>query len=99
MSNRELELGRKHLQEEFHKLRETVAAVQHDLWSHWMEYQFSKCIVNPDGSLTIPAESVKRWLRQSQTTYADLPESERESDRHQADKVLNAMKMPQKYGV
>jgi len=79
-------------QREQAQIREAIAAVQHDqIWAHWMEYQFSKCTRNPDGSLTIPAESVRRWLRQINTSYADLPESERESDRHQADKVLIAI--------
>ena len=70
------------------QLREAIAAVQHDIWAHWMEYQFSKCIQNDDGSLTIPAASVLRWVRQVNLSYAELPENERESDRHQADKVL-----------
>lgn len=71
------------------KLRESIAAIQHDqIWAHWTKYQFSKCTQNPDGSLTIPAELVEHWTRQANTLYADLSESERESDRRQADKVL-----------
>jgi hypothetical protein len=79
-------------QREQTQIREAIAAVQHDqIWAHWMEYQFSKCTQNSDGSLTIPAESVQRWLRQMNSKYADLAETERESDRHQADKILAAI--------
>jgi len=72
-------------------LRERLAAVQHDIWRHWMRYQFAQCRrpEGPDdGTLIIPADKVKRWLRQTETPYADLTEREKESDRHQADKVL-----------
>jgi hypothetical protein len=79
-------------QREQAQIREAIAAVQHDqIWGRWTKYQFSKCIPNPDGSITIPAELVQRWTRQANTLYVDLPESERESDRHQADKVLIAI--------
>lgn len=73
-------------------LREKIAAVQHDLiWAHWTQWQFSVCTKNEDGSLTIPASLVERWTRQMNTPYSELPESERESDRHQADKVLQVI--------
>jgi hypothetical protein len=54
-----------------------------------MRYLFSCCQQNTDGSLTIPSEKVARWLRQVNTDYEKLTEQEKESDRHQADKVLN----------
>lgn len=69
-------------------MREALADVSHDIWSHWMRWQFSVCTRNADGSLTIPAERVERWTRQINTTYADLSEAEKESDREQADKIL-----------
>lgn len=69
-------------------MREALADVSHDIWSHWMRWQFSVCTRNADGSLTIPAEKVERWTRQMNTTYADLSEAEKESDREQADKIL-----------
>ena len=69
--------------------RERIAAVQHEIWSHWMRYLFSVCgELNDDGSATIPAYNVERWHRQMATGYADLTDKERESDRNQADKVL-----------
>ena len=69
-------------------LREALAAVSHEIWAHWMRYQFSCCRANEDGTLTIPAERVARWGRQMDTPYAELPEGERPSDREQADKIL-----------
>lgn len=72
-------------------VREQLAAMQHEIWTHWMRYQFSCCIENADGSLTIPAEYVERWRRQMETAYSQLPESERESDREQADKILKIL--------
>lgn len=52
------------------RLREALADVQHAIWAHWMKYQFSVCIKNEDGSLTIPAEKVERWTRQMNTDYS-----------------------------
>lgn len=72
-------------------LREKLADVQHEIWSHWMKWQFSCCQQNSDGSLTIPAVKVERWQRQMNTSYNDLSFAEQESDREQADKVLNVL--------
>lgn len=68
--------------------REDLASYAHAAWSGWMIYLFSKCQGNPDGSVTIPAQSVERWRRQAATAYADLPEAEKASDRDEADKML-----------
>jgi len=40
------------------------------------------------GEGVIPKDKLTRWERQMNTRYADLPEDEKESDRHQADKVI-----------
>ena len=71
--------------------REIIANVQHQIWAHWMKYLFSICPGNPDGSVTIPAEKVERWVTQINTSYENLSNGEKESDRHQADKVLVAI--------
>ena len=69
--------------------RERIAAVQHEIWSHWMSYLFSVCEVDDEtGDAIIPAQYVERWQRQVRTDYANLTDKERESDRNQADKVL-----------
>jgi hypothetical protein len=70
-------------------IREALAAYTHDgAWSGWMRYLFSKGVFNDDGSWTMPAWAVARWLRQMQTPYADLPEEEKQSDRAEADTIL-----------
>jgi len=72
-------------------LREELAALSHDIWAHWMRYLFTISIWNSDGSVTITAKDVKRWFRQAQTGYWLLSETEKESDRHQADKILECL--------
>lgn len=60
---------------EFHAER------QHKIWANWMDYQFSLCQEQTDGSLIIPADRVARWKRQLATPYDALTEAERESGR------------------
>jgi hypothetical protein len=69
-------------------LRERLAAVQHEIWAHWMRYLFSRTLGGNAEGVIIPNDLVIRWQRQADAPYARLAESERESDRHQADKVL-----------
>jgi hypothetical protein len=78
---------------------ERIAAEQHAIWAHWMTFLFSCSTSNPDGSVTIPAEKVQRWQRQMNIAYADLTEQEKESDRHQAQKVVDVMFVPDKEKV
>lgn len=70
---------------------EALADIQHDIWCHWMRYLFSVCTTNEDGSCTIPADMAERWKRQMETEYHRLSESEKESDREQAAKVLDVL--------
>ena len=71
------------------KKREELAAHAHEAWSGWMKYMFDKCKTAAFNSgRTIPSELVFRWKRQMTTPYADLPESEKASDRDEADKIL-----------
>lgn len=70
------------------ELLEKLAAAEHERWAHWQRYMHSKAIRNSDGSLTIPAELVSRWERLMKTSYADLTEEERESDREQVQRYL-----------
>jgi len=69
-------------------LREKLADLCHRQWSGWVQYMFSKGTYNDDGSWTMPAWAVERWTRQMDTPYADLSESEQDSDRREADKFL-----------
>lgn len=66
-----------------------LASIQHDIWSHWMEYFFSKCTEQEifdngkhfkTGNLVINKDLVKRWKRQMKTPYNELSETEKQSD-------------------
>jgi len=72
-------------------LRERLAKVQHSTWSHWMKYLFSVCTRNANGSFTIPSDKAERWMRQLSTSYEELSDSEKNSDREQADKILSIL--------
>lgn len=71
--------------------REKLASYAHKQWSGWMDYLFSKC-VNPieadTGTVIIPKWAVERWKRQIETPYEELSEPEKESDRKEADGML-----------
>ena len=70
-------------------IREKLAEYSHDqAWSGWMKYMFDQGEFDEDGNWVMPAEKVKRWSRQMNTAYSDLPDHERESDRAEADKML-----------
>lgn len=64
-------------------LREQLAAIEHERWSHWQRWMHQQGQLNPDGSLTLPAELVQRWERQSTTPYSALSDAEKQSDRDQ----------------
>lgn len=70
------------------ELVETLAGIEHERWSHWQRYMHGKCERQPDGSLKIPRELVLQWERQSTTSYSELTEAERESDREQVRRYL-----------
>ena len=72
-------------------LRDKIAAVQHEIWSHWMKYLFSVCKSYPGGSLLIPPDKVVWWRRLMNTKYADLTPNEQRSDLEQADKVIKVL--------
>lgn len=77
-------------------VREALADVQHEIWSHWMRYFFTKCQnrqpwlgEGDEGTYTVfPISLANRWTRQMNTPYAELSEQEKNSDREQADKIL-----------
>lgn len=74
------------------KSREELAELAHKQWSGWIEYMFSKGIKLPDGGLYLPAWAVDRWMRQAKTQYKDLSNSEKDSDRKEADKFIEVFK-------
>ena len=76
--------------------REILAELAHAQWSGWMEYLFSKGVLNEDGTWTMPAWAVERWRRQMKTSYNELSFDEKESDRKEADKFLLALSVENK---
>jgi hypothetical protein len=71
------------------ELLETLASIEHERWSHWQRYVHSKCTPHgDDGALVIPAELVKRWERLIATSYSELTEKEKDSDREQVHRYL-----------
>ena len=69
-------------------MREKLSEIAHDRWSGWMLHLFANGIFNNDGTWTMSALAVERWLRQATTGYTDLSESEKDTDRDEADRVL-----------
>ena len=48
-----------------------------------------KLFYNVDGTWTMPKWAVERWTRQMNTEYKNLSEEEKDSDRREADGMLN----------
>lgn len=74
-------------------LREKLAELERSIYNHWLSYMLSPACgtFNPDGSFTINAEKVERWRRQMNTPYDQLTEKEKNSDREQAEKVIDVL--------
>lgn len=71
-------------------VREELAELQHEQWTGWMRYLFSRC--EPcSGGMRIPSAWVERWQHQMDTPYARLNERDQNSDRKEADRVLRLL--------
>lgn len=81
-------MNRKDIEVVLDGLIEVLASIEHERWAHWQKYMHGKGIKQPDGSLLMPADLVKRWERQVKSDYRSLPEDEKESDREQVRKYL-----------
>lgn len=73
-------------------MEEKLAETIHKIWSGWMQYIFSLSKNNVDASVTIPRKLTVRWQRQMTTEYKDLTEVEKDSDRKEAQKILDIIK-------
>lgn len=82
------------------ELIEQLADIQHQIWSSWMEYLFSKCPNEvkfenakhfETANLIIPKDLVERWKRQIETPYSELTEAEKQSDRDQVLKFIHLL--------
>jgi len=72
---------------------EKGAALEHARWSRWMEYMLDCSIQSGDDDLGIrtcawPKAQFETWLRQMETSYEDLTEKEKESDRREVREYL-----------
>jgi hypothetical protein len=74
------------------RLKEQLAAIEHERWAHWQAYLHSKGRRLPDGALLLPADLVTHWERQIATPYEELSEIEKDSDRDQVDRYLSVIK-------
>jgi hypothetical protein len=63
------------------EILEKFADAQHEIWSHWMKYLFTKGWDQPDGTFKISRREVERWRRQMETPYSELSDSEQISDK------------------
>jgi len=72
-------------------IREALADLCHEQWSGWERYLFRFGTLNDDGTFTMDADKVTRWMLQMVTPYEDLSELEQDSDRKEADKFLRLM--------
>lgn len=74
--------------------REALAALAHEQWSGWMKYLIGRLtcgglsMMSDRGPCVIERDDLDRWKRQVHTPYAELSESEKESDRKEADRVI-----------
>ena len=77
---------------DFRKLEEYLADKEHDSWSKWMKYLFSKGTMNNNGSWTMPKWAVNRWTKQMNTPYSELSNTEKQSDRNEIQHILEVFK-------
>jgi hypothetical protein len=80
--------------EQLKDLVEKLAAIEHERWADWQRYMFSKCepVPGTGGGLLIPQQFVKGWQRQIDTSYAELTEAEKDSDREQVMRYLHLVR-------
>lgn len=80
---------------------EIMADVEHDRWAGWQKYFFSKCLLKPQSQVggmddryiyfALPKDLYERWTRQIETPYSELSEEEKDSDRKEARKTIEAL--------
>ena len=67
-----------------YELREKLAALEHQQWSHWTRYLI-------DSGLITDEAKIAHWKRQINTPYQELTEVEKDLDREWADKVIEIL--------
>lgn len=66
------------------ELKEKLADIEHQRWSHWQEY-CNKVLREQVPKLGLE-KVLERWDRQINTPYAELSEKEKQSDRNQVER-------------
>lgn len=88
------------------KTIEELANIEHKRWAGWQDYFFSRCHIKNDIGyddryvyFALPRDLHDRWIRQIKTSYWDLSEEEKESDRKEVMKYLPLLeeKLKEKY--
>ena len=78
--------------QEKNELLEKMADEAHEIWCGWMQYMFVNGFVSTSGTWVMDTVPYERWQRQMKTPYAQLSESEKESDREIAQRYLKIIK-------
>lgn len=73
-------------QAQLEHLRQQLADIEHQRWSHWQRYIHGLMGRKQDGWYVLDPEYVKRWERQIATPYEQLSEREQASDMEQVDR-------------
>ena len=71
--------------------RELLANLEHQQWAHWTKYMLD--VLDLD-SLNDPR--VNHWRKLIETPYEELTETQKESDREWADKIIEVL---EEYGL
>lgn len=58
-------------------LIETLASEEHQKWSRWIRYIFSKCKQDKEGNMIIPAYYVYSWIRKGTGNYNELEDNDK----------------------
>lgn len=77
------------------ELFEKLAAIEHERWADWQRYCFDKLGFDERAVSKDPDSRdlcVERWWRQINTSYMDLTEKEKDSDREQVMRYWHLIK-------
>lgn len=80
-------------------LKEKLAALEHEQWSRWFQVQntveneyYGGLKESRKDQVLESSIKIDNWSRQSNTSYLELSEHEKDSDREWADKVIELLK-------
>ena len=78
---------------EYCNLLESLARLEHEQWSHWIDFQLNKCAIDPRTMTKEECEEARdkweSWVDKANTPYEKLTEKDKKSDREWARKVLD----------